>query len=742
MAKIKLFENIFDELKRLFNTDIIVRKLPSGKLKIIDIDNIQTMGITATNYLNTGLGGLYSSNRSVNKFGYNQSISIFSQRLVLFRDYELMEQDPIISAGLDAFSEETTTRNEFGDILRINCDNQKIKSLLENLYYDILNIEFNLPHWIRNLVKYGDWFMKLNIAEKYGIVSVLPLSVYYVSRIEGEDPKKPNSYSYKVDIPGLKGDFENYEISHMRLLTDSNYLPYGKSMIESARRIWKQLSLMEDAMLIHRIMRAPQKRIFKIDIGNLAPNEVDAYMQKIMNGIKKVPYIDSSTGDYNLKYNMENIIEDFYMPVRGGDSGTSIDTLSGLEYNPIEDIEYLRNKLMAALRIPKAFLGYEESLGSKCLHPHTKIAISTGKSKTIKEIAEDFENNKIDYKVYTYDFDNDKKILTDIKCAELTRKNAELVSVKLDNNKNIICTPDHKFVLDNGLEVKAHHLTFGDKLKSDNNEILVMFVEFLNDKINTYNLEVDNDNHNFLLDVGIYVKNSTLASEDIRFARTIEKIQRIVEAELTRLGILHLFAQGITDESLVNFDVKLTHPSIVYEQEKLEMWKSKIDLSNDIKDGKLLSTNWIYKHIFNISDSDKKQERADIIDDIKRNLRHTQIEEQGNDPLETGEIKDDNDDNNKQVVQDKPGHPEEPLKTKLGTDDHYLGRDPNGNKTNKQNPLDKTSGLDFKGKSPLAINKETIELLRTYTKKNKLTKKIKILGETVELYSGKLKDIT
>jgi hypothetical protein len=136
-------------------------------------------------------------------------------------------------------------------------------------------------------------------------------------------------------------------------------------IIEGARRVWKQVSLMEDAMLIHRIMRAPEKRIYKVDIGNIPPNEVDQYMEKLINKTKKVPYIDEKTGDYNLRFNLWNMVEDIYLPVRGSDSGTSIEPLSGMEFTGIDDIEYLRNKMMAALKIPKAFLGYEEDLSGK-----------------------------------------------------------------------------------------------------------------------------------------------------------------------------------------------------------------------------------------------------------------------------------------------------------------------------------------------------------------------------------------
>jgi hypothetical protein len=416
-------------------------------------------------------------------------------RRVLFDDYEGMDQDPILSSALDIYADECTVRNEFGNILEINSTNDNIREVLSNLFYDILNIDFNLWPWIRNLVKYGDHFMKLDISEKYGIVNVNPISAYEMERIEEFDTDVQRPVMFYHEGEGQRHEYENYEIAHFRLLSDTNFLPYGKSMVEAARKIWKQLVLMEDAMLIHRIMRAPEKRVFKIDIGNIPPAEVDNYMNSLISKMKKTPFVNSATGDYNLKYNMQNMLEDFYLPVRGGDSGTEIDNLAGLENNSIDDIEYLKNKMLAALKIPKAFLGYEEGVEGK----------------------------------------------------------------------------------------------------------------------------------------------STLAAEDVRFARTIERIQRIVESELYKIAIVHLYAQGYKDNELVNFDLSLTNPSIVYEQEKIELWNNKSSLASDLKDLKMVSEDWVYENIFNMSTDQAKRERAHIIEDIKLKFRHDQIEAEGNDPVTTGQ---------------------------------------------------------------------------------------------------------
>jgi len=496
-------KSLFGRLQRLFSTNVIVRNVGGKKLKIADTDQVQKQ-------VKSHLVDRYSklhTNLDLVGTGYSTVHQVMAARLALFKDYESMDSDPIISSALDIYSDESTMKGEYGQVIDIKTDNENIKEILNNLFYDIMNVEFNLWPWVRNMVKYGDFFLHLDISEKYGITNVVPLSPYEVIRAEGEDPENP--YYTKFYLESIEGahpyfgqksnkgkiEFENFQIAHFRLANDSNFLPYGKSMVESTRKIWKQLTLMEDAMLIHRIMRAPSKRVFKIDIGNIPPNEVDNYMQRIINKMKKTPFMDESTGEYNLKYNMQNLTEDFFMPVRGGDSGTEISELSGIDYDSTEDIEYLKNKLLASLRVPKAFLGFDENVGGK----------------------------------------------------------------------------------------------------------------------------------------------ATLAAEDVRFARTIERIQRIVISELTKIAVVHLYSQGYTDEDLVNFELNLASPSTMYEQEKIELFGQKVSLARDMLSDKILPYEWIYDNIFNFSDKQKVEIENQIIDDQKQKFRHSQIEMEGNDPMASGE---------------------------------------------------------------------------------------------------------
>ena len=543
--------SFFGRLKKLFSQKAIVTVTPDGKRKVFDFDERQQ----------TNLSSLRDRYTKIQKSFYEQaggaqSMAYQQVRREVFRDYDAMDQDPIIASALDIYADESTLKNEFGDMLIIRSDNPRVQELLENLYYDILNIEFALWPWVRNMCKYGDFFLGLEIGEGKGIVNVTPYSQYNTERIEGHDPTNPNMVKFRVMDDAIgKVDYDNFEIAHFRLLSDTNWLPYGKSMIENGRRLWKQLSLMEDAMLIHRIMRAPEKRVFKIDIGNINPTEVDNYMQRIISKMKKIPFVNKDTGDYNLKYNMQNLTEDFYLPVRGSDSGTTIDNLSGLEYTATEDIEYLKAKLFAALKIPKAYLGYEENINGK----------------------------------------------------------------------------------------------------------------------------------------------ATLAAEDVRFARTIERIQKMVVSELSRIGVIHLFGNGIEDSEMTNFEISLVNPSTIYEQEKVNLWSEKIRLATDIQSLKMLSKDWIYDNIFKMSDSEQTEQRGKIVEDIKDTFRYNSIENEGNDPANPPQQTDVEEslENLKTELRAKVGRPREG--NTYGKDKHPYGRDPLGDneRTAKRNRTSEAKAKSF-----------------------------------------------
>ena len=504
-------KSIFTRLQRLFSTDVIIRNVGGNQVKTIDSGHIQSSGKFETNSLVDRYNRIYS-NSTTSLYGSQLQLNYQYLRPQLYSEYDIMDTDAIIASALDIIADESTLKNDMGEVLQIRSSNEDIQKLLYNLFYDVLNIEFNLWMWIRQMCKYGDFFLKMEIAEKFGVYNVVPYTAYHIERVEGSNPHNPaevkfrwnpdgfsNSGYYNVQGGGLNTEnglyFDNYEMAHFRMVADVNYLPYGRSYIEPARKLFKQYTLMEDAMLIHRIARAPEKRVFYINVGSIPPNEIEAFMQKTISNMKRTPYMDEKTGEYNLKYNMQNMLEDFYIPVRGNDSATKIDTTPGLSYDGIQDVEYLRDKLFAALKIPKAFLGYDENIEGK----------------------------------------------------------------------------------------------------------------------------------------------ATLAAEDIRFARTIDRIQRIVLSELNKIALVHLYTQGYTDETLSNFELSMTTPSIIYDQERIELMKQKAELAGTLLEQGLVPSDWIYHNIYHFSEDQFDEYRDLAREDAKRKFRLAQIEAEGNDPVETGQ---------------------------------------------------------------------------------------------------------
>ena len=586
-------DNLFGRLKRLFSTDVIIRNVGGNQLKVIDTDRIQSAGNIETNRRVDRWSRVYQHTPGLS---YYQGQLLHSSRIELFRDYEAMDTDSIISSALDIYADEITSRDEFGDVLTIRTQNEKVHRVLRNLFYDILNIEFNMWPWARNMLKYGDFYLHLNIADKFGVIGVDPISAYEMIREEMFDPDNPNRVRFKRDVSAISGyatinkdgeEYDNYEIAHFRLLTDTNFLPYGRSIIEPSRKVWKQIVLMEDAMLIHRIMRAPDKRVFKIDIGNIPPNEVDAFMELTVNKMKKVPYMDPETGQYNLKFNVQNMLEDFYLPVRGGESGTSIDNLSGLNFDSIQDIEYLKNRLLGSLKIPKAYLGFEEDTSGK----------------------------------------------------------------------------------------------------------------------------------------------ATLASQDFRFARTVERVQRIMVSELYKIAVIHLYAQGFSDDEVVDFELGFTAPSTVYEKEKVELWTAKMTLAGDMIEKKLFSKAWIYENLFNLAPEKYSNEMDRMVVDNKDFFRLEQIKNEGNDPSKTGQsfgtphdlatlykgssgVPKGYDEREQPPAGGWPGAGRPEIPGSYRTHEHPLGWDPLGNKAIGkvyENGKAKTAASMVKGFKDKAIKKSLLE---------------------------------
>ena len=409
-----------------------------------------------------------ASGRDFKKTAYNpydnlQAQAMASQaRTERYVDFDQMEYTPEIASAMDIYADEMTTHSALNKVLNIKCDNEEIKLILQGLYYDVLNIEYNLFSWCRAMCKYGDFFLYLDLDESLGITSVIGLPTQEVERLEGEDKKNPSYIQYQWNTAGLT--FENWQVAHFRVLGNDKYSPYGTSVLEPARRIWRQLTLLEDAMMAYRIVRSPERRAFYIDVGNIPPQDVEQYMQKAMTQMKRNQVVDPDTGRVDLRYNPLSVEEDYFIPVRGGTSGTKIESIAGGKYTgDIDDVKYLRDKLFSALKIPASYLSSD---------------------------------------------------------AEKTQE---------------------------------------DK--------------------------------------------TTLAQKDIRFARTVQRLQRSVITELEKVGIIHLYTLGYRDEDLVSFKVELNNPSKIAEMQELEHWKTKFDIASSATEG-FFSKQWLAKKLFGMSDDE------------------------------------------------------------------------------------------------------------------------------------------
>lgn len=438
--------NLFQRLTRLFRSGPVVKR------KVIKPDDKYTSSAFE----------LFRKNQSR---VYSNAMSAYGtyDRMARYSDFSEMEYTPEIGSALDIYAEESVSADETGSVMHIHSDNAKIKQILSELFYDTLNVEFNMTSWARNLVKYGDFFLFNDVSPDQGVINAYPLPISEVEREEGYDPSDPMAVRFRWVTQGNQV-LENWQISHMRLLGNDAFLPYGSSVLEPARRIWRQLILLEDAMLVYRIVRAPERRVFKIDVGNVPPEEIPMYMERAQSALKRAPITDSNTGKVDLRYNPLSVDEDYFIPVRGNESGTDIITLGGgVMAGETNDVEYIQKKLFAALKIPKAYLGYDEGLGAK----------------------------------------------------------------------------------------------------------------------------------------------ATLSQEDIRFSRTIARVQRTILSEMNKVAIIHLYCHGFTDTDLLDFTLQLSNPSTIAQQQKLELFRTRFETaSTALQTPGLVDKNWVQKNILRLNNQE------------------------------------------------------------------------------------------------------------------------------------------
>lgn len=309
----------------------------------------------------------------------NQSLAGLNDVKLMYRDCDLMDAFPEISAAMDIVSEESCYINDTGSMVNITSRSDRVKNILEDLFVNRLSIHTMLPMICRSMCKYGNTFMLLNIDGKNGVLGWKQLPVYEMERWENGqnspyatpisnlntvDENAPQDTKFVWVGQNEYIPYRNWQVAHFRLLYNSIYLPYGVSFLNSARRHFRMLSMMEDMMLIYRLDRSIERRVFKINVGAIDENDVQAYVQEIANNFKRTPIVDPLTGQIDLRKSFMNVTEDFFIPTRDDNASSPIETLQGAQnLTAMDDIKFVQNKVLTALRVPKSFLNFEETTG-------------------------------------------------------------------------------------------------------------------------------------------------------------------------------------------------------------------------------------------------------------------------------------------------------------------------------------------------------------------------------------------
>lgn len=455
-------ETLFRRLTRLFRSGPVVKR----KIKDMKAPSVSS----AKNVFARLPSNIYAN--ALNAYGTYD-------RMARYSDFSEMEHEPLISAALDLYADESVSQDDKGQVLHVYSENPKIKEILEDLFYETVNVEFNLTPWVRNLCKYGDFFLFNDVHPEYGVINLFPIPVNEIEREEGFDPNDPFAVRFRWATQGNTA-LQNWQVTHFRLMGNDSFLPYGTSVLDAARRVWRQLILIEDAMLVYRVVRSPERRVFYIDVGNVPPEEIPTFMEQAQATLKKSQVIDKTTGRVDLRYNPLSVDEDYFIPVRGSESGTRIDSLAGgTNVSAIEDVEYIQKKLFGALKVPKAYLGYDEALSSK----------------------------------------------------------------------------------------------------------------------------------------------ATLAQEDIRFSRTISRIQRVILAELNKIAIIHLYCHGFDGDDLLDFDLRLSNPSTIAQQQKLELYRTEFEIvGQGLAAEGMFSRNYLRKTVMGLSDEQIEQIEKEKLQDKRHDL--------------------------------------------------------------------------------------------------------------------------
>lgn len=291
-----------------------------------------------------------------------------------YKDYEEMDEYPEIGAAFDIYADDSTQRGLQGERWTVKSDNDMVVDEVQT-FFDQIRLDKLLWDIIRNTVKYGDCFTELILdvnKPQEGVKKIKILNPNWILRVENEFGylKKflqeiPNMETMQyaevgqsnVNRPVKYIELDKNQIVHFRLHTsDPIFYPYGKSIAALCHRVFRSLKMMEDAMMIYRLSRAPERRIFYVDTGNLPTSKAEMFIERLKQKFKKEKFYNSPKGTVDSRYNPMSMDEDFFVPTKNG-RGTKIDTLPGAtNLGEIEDVKYYRDKLLAGLKIPKDYI--------------------------------------------------------------------------------------------------------------------------------------------------------------------------------------------------------------------------------------------------------------------------------------------------------------------------------------------------------------------------------------------------
>jgi len=290
-----------------------------------------------------------------------------------YQTYKEMDGMEFIHRGIEIISDDSSQPNDMGDVVKFFSNDEEIKNVLDDLFVKKLDMNNELWTIFYETVKMGDNFYEI-IPDDYKkpkeIKRIRYLEPDKMERVEKDG--KLSHFSYKTNKKDNKKENEiteyklfPWQIIHFKI-DNKSHAPYGGSLLEAGVRTYRRLVMLEDLMLVYRISRAPERRVFYIDVGNLNAVEAKRFLMKMKNAYRSQSFIDEN-GNINKKANVMSITSDIFVPVREGQTGTRIETLQGgqsMGASGSEDplLTYFKNKILRTMNIPNSYLGEQADM--------------------------------------------------------------------------------------------------------------------------------------------------------------------------------------------------------------------------------------------------------------------------------------------------------------------------------------------------------------------------------------------